>query len=344
MGMPGIATISINFADIAATNIGTSSTISLNPGVLKSFLNTQGGANVGYDIDINSITFNGAVTITGNANVTNSLKANANSTYNTLFVDTANSRIGINCLTTSNGAVTINNTSGNFVRLTNATSSRSSIIGHDASGMFFALTNNLDSYTVRNSTGTALMTINLTGVGIGKAPGAPLDVSGTVKATTFYGDGSQLTNTIPVGVIVDWPSASIPTGWLLCNGQSAAAYPALKAILNAAGNPFGGTTAAPLVPDIRGRTVLGAGTRAVNTTGGAETHALTSSETGLRQHRHAIGYGMGAGDRGPDNWVTSLQYGTGTGRVTSFTQQAVAASSHENMQPYVVATKIIKAS
>lgn len=340
--MPGIATISINFASLADTNTGTSSTVSLNPDVLKTFL-TQ-GVSTGYDIDINNITFAGAVSIAGNANVTNTLRANANTTYNTLLVDTTNSRIGINTLTTSNGAITINNTSGNFVRLTNSTSSRSSIIGHDTNGMFFAITDNTDNYTIRNSAGTTLVTANLTGVGIGKVPATPLDVNGIVRATALYGDGGQLTNTIPVGVIADWPSTIIPSGWLLCNGQSAASYPALKAILNAAGNPFGGTTAAPLVPDIRGRTVMGAGSRAVNTQGGAETHRLTSSETGLRSHQHGLGYGSGAGGRGPDNWVPSVNNADGSGQLTGFTEQSLAATSHENMQPFIVATKIIKAS
>lgn len=345
--MPGIATISINFADLATTNTGTNSTISLNPKIFRDFL-TQGAAT-GYDINIGDITFAGAVTINGNANVTNTLKVNSNPTFNTLLVDTANNRIGINCLTTSNAAITINNTSGNFIRLTNTTNSRSSIIGHDANGLFFSITNNLDSYTLRNSAGTTLVTVNLAGVGIGTVPSTPLTVNGVVKATAFYGDGGQLTNTIPVGVIVDWPSTIIPTGWLLCNGQSAGSFPALKSILNAAGNPFGGTTAAPLVPNISGRTIMGSGTRSVNTIGGAESHVLTSSQTGLRRHQHAMGYNNGAGGKGPDQWVPSVNNADGCcnargdEQFIAFTSQSTAAAAHENMQPFVVATKIIKA-
>lgn len=347
--MPGIATISINFADIAAVNAGTSSTISLNPSILKTFL-TQGAAT-GYDLDVNNITFNGTVTNSGTTAVTNLLKANANATFNTLLVDTPNSRIGINTLTTANAAVTINNTSGNFIRLTNTSLSRSSIIGQDANGMFFALTDNTDAFTLRSSAGVTRVTVNLAGVGIGIAPSTALTVNGTVKATAYYGDGSQLTNTIPVGVIIDWPSTILPSGWILCNGQSAGSYPALKAILNAAGNPFGGTTAAPLVPNIAGRTVMGAGSRAVNTTGGSATHVLTSSETGLRSHRHGIGYDNAAGGQGPDNWMAECNNGTEDGDggnrpllSTNSVSQATAAAAHENMQPYTVVNKIIKVS
>ncbi len=44
----------------------------------------------------------------------------------------------------------------------------------------------------------------------------------TVTADAFVGNGSQLTETIPSGVIVMWSGtiANIPSGWALCNGSS----------------------------------------------------------------------------------------------------------------------------
>ena len=53
---------------------------------------------------------------------------------------------------------------------------------------------------------------------------------------------------VPVGTIIAWPGSNHPTEggtWLLCNGQSAAAYPKLKAIV-------GGT-----VPNLNGRFLEG---------------------------------------------------------------------------------------
>ena len=51
------------------------------------------------------------------------------------------------------------------------------------------------------------------------------NVSGVVTATSFSGDGSNLTNvggSIPSGGIIIWSGASnaIPTGWYLCDGQN----------------------------------------------------------------------------------------------------------------------------
>ena len=93
---------------------------------------------------------------------------------------------------------------------------------------------------------------------------------GSLTADSFIGNGSQLTETIPSGVIVMWSGsiASIPTGWALCNGSS-------------------GT------PDLRNRFVVGAGdTYGVGATGGA-TSATTSDyieATGSYLYPYSSGY------------------------------------------------------
>lgn len=51
---------------------------------------------------------------------------------------------------------------------------------------------------------------------------------------------------VPTGAIVMWPSASAPSGWLVCYGQSTAGYPALAAIYG------------PNLPDLRGEFIRGA--------------------------------------------------------------------------------------
>ncbi len=94
-------------------------------------------------------------------------------------------------------------------------------------------------------------------LGIGTtSPTERLEVQGTVKATTFQGDGSQLTNvgggaSVPAGVIVMWSGslASIPAGWALCDGTN-------------------GT------PDLRARFILGAsGGEEPGATGGTSSHS-----------------------------------------------------------------------
>ena len=92
-------------------------------------------------------------------------------------------------------------------------------------------------------------------VGIGTtSPSQKLEVNGTVKATTFSGNG-----TIPIGGIIMWNGTitEIPVGWALCNGVAS-----------------NGLTP----PDLRDRFIVGAGSAySPKTTGGATTHSLAAT-------------------------------------------------------------------
>ena len=85
--------------------------------------------------------------------------------------------------------------------------------------------------------------------------------SGIVSATSFSGDGSNLTNvggSIPSGGIILWSGAAnaIPTGWVLCDGQNN-------------------------TPDLRNRFVIGAGdSYAVDATGGSADAIVVSHSHG----------------------------------------------------------------
>jgi len=97
-------------------------------------------------------------------------------------------------------------------------------------------------------------------------PATPTPTAGsntTQVANTAYVRG-ELTTLIPSGIIVLWSGsvASIPTGWVLCNGANS-------------------------TPDLRDRFVVGAGsTYAVNATGGANT--VTLDATMIPAHTHSL--------------------------------------------------------
>jgi microcystin-dependent protein len=97
-------------------------------------------------------------------------------------------------------------------------------------------------------------------------PATPTATAGsntTQVANTAYVRG-ELTTLIPSGIILLWSGsvASIPSGWVLCNGANS-------------------------TPDLRDRFVVGAGsTYAVNATGGANT--VTLDATMIPAHTHSL--------------------------------------------------------
>lgn len=63
---------------------------------------------------------------------------------------------------------------------------------------------------------------------------------------------------VPVGTIVYFSVTTAPDGFLICDGTAVTdLYPDLKALLVAAGNPFGTTGGNPLRPDLRGEFMRG---------------------------------------------------------------------------------------
>lgn len=98
------------------------------------------------------------------------------------------------------------------------------------------------------------------------SPAAPTATAGsntTQIANTAYVRG-ELTALIPSGIILLWSGsiASIPSGWVLCNGSNS-------------------------TPDLRDRFVVGAGSAyAVNATGGANT--VTLDATMIPSHTHSL--------------------------------------------------------
>ena len=149
----------------------------------------------------------------------------------------------------------------------------------------------------------------------------------TKVATTAY----VATNAIPSGVIVIWSgsSASIPSGWYLCNGSNS-------------------------TPDLRDRFVVGAtSTYAVGATGGSKdaivvSHTHTATDSG-HQHTESIGsvnsFGTGSsGTRG-----TYASSNTGTRDLTESASANISVSTtgssgtNANLPPYYALCYIMKA-
>jgi len=104
----------------------------------------------------------------------------------------------------------------------------------------------------------------------------------------------------PVGSVTMWAGAStsLPSGWLLCDGTPflATAYPELAALL---GTTFG--TPAPgdcLVPDMRDRFVVGAGTTYSRNSKGGSVNVGAHAH-GLNSHTHNVN--IAAFDSGGQN-------------------------------------------
>ena len=125
---------------------------------------------------------------------------------------------------------------------------------------------------------------------------ATLDEARAGTDTTRAVTPQALADAIPPGVILDYAGAGpIPAGWLACTGQlvSRTTYARLYAAIGTTwGAGDGRTTFA--VPDLRRRVRAGASGAAtprlgntVGSTGGSETHTLTTSE--MPAHTHGDG-------------------------------------------------------
>jgi len=182
------------------------------------------------------------------------------------------------------------------------------------------------------------------------------------EATKYDFSGANLTGIegIPTATIVPWSSASVPTGFLECNGQtvSRSTYAALFAIVGTTyGAGDGSSTFA--VPDLQDNVAVGkSNNKALASTGGANTVTSTGNVGGstanaslsssqLASHSHPFPTGQnppgGAITPGRQANQTANTGNTGSGGGHSHNMSAnFSGDATSVLQPYLTVIYIIK--
>lgn len=173
----------------------------------------------------------------------------------------------------------------------------------------------------------------------------------------------------PLGIVQMWAGASVPEGYVLCDGQAlrATEYPELyKALgvtfntaISASGTKYTTQSGYFRVPDLRGRFVVGLHDsdndyKTRGTGGGSKAVALTSDQ--IPSHRHLFkDYYYAESSKGVkgncDNIVTNSKVGSnGTDYDNDYlqyyrhdTESIGGGATHENRPPYYVLAYIMRA-
>lgn len=184
-----------------------------------------------------------------------------------------------------------------------------------------------DGFTVGGGftcTGAAVFSSTVAIAGTATGPTPSVSDDSTKLATTAF-----VRDIIPSGVIVMWSGsiASIPTGWVICDGSNS-------------------------TPDLRNRFIVGAGsTYSVAGTGGSadaivvsHTHTATVTDPG---HFHAIVYEPGLAQSGSGRngvgGATAFNTDTKTTGITVSNSTTGSSGTNANLPPYYALAYIMKA-
>ena len=324
---------------------------------------------------VQSITMSNADYTLSNYNGTSDEARNA-----VLFVSGTNSAIcKIICPQGQNKLYTIfNNTTGGYAITIGAPtgtavtipSGVTATVYTDGSNFYSAQTGSAGNFTVNGTLtatgltdtgnmsvgGTLAVTGATTFTGIPSGPTASAGTNTTQLATTAF----VAQNAVLSGALLMWPTASAPSGYLLCDGSSVSTstYANLYSVI---GYTFGGSGGSFSLPDYRGKSPLGVSSSyTLASTGGSadaivvsHTHTATSTVTDPG-HNHNFyypntGYSLGGGPAGAvanqssSAFLTTPIANATTGITVATTNTSTGASgTNANLQPYLAINFIIK--
>lgn len=209
-------------------------------------------------------------------------------------------------------------------------------------------------------TGDVVLSDSAALTGIPTAPTASAGTNTTQLATTAF----VTQNAVLTGALLMWPTASAPSGYLLCNGTavSRTTYAALFAVVGTTFGAGDGSTTFNL-PNYADRMPIGSGTIAasIGSTGGSKdavvvshTHTASSSSSVSDPGHLHYSYGSGAFNGGGDGGaygqsgtgygarpLQAASTGIGVSTSTSITSAGVSGTN-ANLPPYLGINFIIK--
>lgn len=154
---------------------------------------------------------------------------------------------------------------------------------------------------------------------------------------------------VPVGVVSPYAGTTDPTGWLICDGR-AISRSAYGALFQAIGTSFGAGDGSTTfnIPDARSRVWVGysADDPAFNTMGqkaGEKQHTLTLSEMPAHSHQPQQWTNDSAGHMNHAQTAYTNFGNTFGPDYVPPTDTKGSDAPHNNLQPYIVGTYIIKA-
>lgn len=149
-------------------------------------------------------------------------------------------------------------------------------------------------------------------------------------------------DTLPIGSYIPWTKTTAPANWLLCDGSAISRTDYLE-LFNVIGTTFGagdGSTTFNL-PNLKGKVMVGLNEddtdfNKIGKTGGEKTHTLTVDE--MPNHNHLVHLASTTFVTGGTAYAA--QY-SDAGNINTYS--VGGDEPHNNLQPYIVSTYIIKA-